>query len=52
MKVKKSDFEVFEALALDSVNVTNKNKQSKYGGDAHCCTVACIVMYHTFCCNL
>lgn len=27
--VKKSDFEVFEALALDSVNTTTKNKQSK-----------------------
>lgn len=26
--VKKSDFEVFEALALDSVNTTNKNKHS------------------------
>lgn len=28
--VKKSDFEVFEALALDSVNTSSKSKQSKY----------------------
>lgn len=29
--VKKSDFEVFEALALDSVNTACKSKPSKYG---------------------
>ena len=28
--VKKSDFEVFEALALDSMSVPTKNKQSEY----------------------
>lgn len=31
ISVKNSDFEVFEALALDSVNTTTKSKQSKYG---------------------
>lgn len=35
--VKKSDFEVFEALALDSVNTTTKSKQSKYDAVLHCC---------------
>ena len=28
--VKKSDFEVFEALALDSVQVVNKSKHCMY----------------------